>query len=297
MPTRHPGGESTGRPWVRTSPPAFTKKHDAPAARSISPARATAHPFTMPDGSSGARPGRGVSSARAPNEMSNAPLLSSRICSLNASTSRTSGFASSTRSSPRPICMISVSERQVLKRSSTCRNHRKHASATASSIGSRTSTVITVPHCSSVRRSGHIRALPELGVRLVERALQRLRVAVARVRSSGDEVDLRALRLQRFLAEVRPGLLADVLPSGHDRTASGARSRRRSRCPGASLAPGPCRTGCRRGRRRPFGSRRSWSWGPMPSAQRPFRGRRAGCGRGRPMWSDRARRGLRRNAG
>ncbi len=140
-----------------TSPPAFTKKHVAPAARRISPARATAHPLTMPDGSSGASPGRGATCAWAPNEMSNAPPLLCRTSSLNARTSHTSGLASCARRSPRPIRMISVSGRHVLNRSSTRRNQAKQVSTTCSSIRSRTSTVITVPHCSSIRSTGRTR--------------------------------------------------------------------------------------------------------------------------------------------
>src|SRR4051794_21533547 len=109
--------------------------------------------------------------------------------------------------------MISVSGRQVLNSSSTRANHSKHASTAAGSTSSRTSMLHTVPHTSWARRTGRefTVAIVRSDAGAVERALQRLRVALARVRRARHAVDLRALGLQRLLAEQWTGLFADVL--------------------------------------------------------------------------------------
>ena len=151
--------------------------------------------------------------AFAPNEMSNAPSDSSRICSHSSSTVRTSGLASSTASSPRPMRMISVSGRHVLKRSSTRANHASHASMSALGDATRVEPHVDaddVPHCSTTRRTDCMASLSVLVAGLVECALQRLRVALAGVRRAADDVDLRALRLQHLLQQERRGLLADL---------------------------------------------------------------------------------------
>ena len=149
----------SGRPRVSTSPPALTKKFAAPASRRRSPARATAHPLTRPDGSSGASPGRGGTSAvRAEGDVERAVGLEPHLLAQREHGRAPRGSASATASSPRPMRMISVSARQVLNRSSTRANHDyARVERRARRSGSRTSMLMTVPHCSTTRRTGCMR--------------------------------------------------------------------------------------------------------------------------------------------
>ena len=112
----------------------------ARGARAISPARATAHPLTRPDGSSGAEPGPGRDASVAPNVMSNAPLLSRRICSHSSSTSRTSRTRvlrpQLAPPDPHDLGVRAPGAEQVVD----VLEPREHASTSAASTRSRTST-------------------------------------------------------------------------------------------------------------------------------------------------------------
>src|SRR3954447_1335264 len=184
MPPRH------GPPRTSTSLPASMQKRRPPAAASTSPARSTDQPFTSPHGPSGPR-------ARA----SKYPPVTTRSRSQRASTSRTSGCASSAASSPRSRRHTSLSGRYGLKVASTNRNQAKtRSSAPAASSPSRTSTATGIPITSSTRRSATAGPL--------HRRLERLDPRQAGGRGARDDVDVGGPGPQRLLAQ--DGLRARV---------------------------------------------------------------------------------------
>src|SRR3954471_23563088 len=78
---------------------------------------------------------------------------------------------------------------------------KARSSAAGSTAGSRTSTATGMPMTVSTRcRPAHAVSTT---ARPVDRRLQRLAVAAARVRGTGDDVDLRAAGAQRLLAQDR----------------------------------------------------------------------------------------------
>lgn len=139
MPMRH-GFPGAASPATWTSPPPLTAWWWLPWPRSSSLARSIAQPFTSPVGS-------GVPRQRTVKY----PPVSAASSSPRANTSATSGSASATASSPRPIRLTSLSGRNVLNNASTrCSQATTSAIGAVQSPGSRTSMLKTVPmQCST----------------------------------------------------------------------------------------------------------------------------------------------------
>src|SRR6516164_8847066 len=162
------------------SPPPLTLCSAEPALVSIAAARSMAQPFTYPDGSN-----------RPPGLTVKYPPLRAPTSAHAASTSASSGAHSASVSDPRPKRLTSLSSRYGENVASTQCSQRT-ASSRAGPARAGTSKDTTVPITGSAGRSLPGRAPPVIArsAAVVQRALQRLDVALAGVTGTGYGVDL-----------------------------------------------------------------------------------------------------------
>src|ERR1039457_3664237 len=167
-------------------------------------ARSIAQPLTSPDGSN-APPGLVVKY----------PPVTARAVAHKASTSPSSGAQSPSAISPRPYRLTSLSSRYVENVASTQCSQRSTPGSAAAATSAGTSKEKTVPiTCSACRSRSRQRSRRPPGLRpvsgtVVQDALQGLDVTAAGVSSAGDHVDLRTLRRQGLLDELRESEVAD----------------------------------------------------------------------------------------
>ena len=142
-----------GRPRTTTSPPALTQKHDAPASRSISLTRATAQPFTNPEGRA-VRAVRGATIAWGhERDVERSAALPSHLVAESKHDAYVGARildGALAAADPHDLGLRTPGAEQVVD----ALEPREARVDDVLDDRSRTSTLITVPHSSSTRRTG-----------------------------------------------------------------------------------------------------------------------------------------------